>query len=120
MVLTHAERAERRRSIAEAVEAGASLQAAARQYRVCIVTVRDACRQHGVRLPSVTRAHRRTARSMDVLAALINTEETLAQIAARFGMHASHVQQIARDARKAGIRLGRPGYGPRKSKEGAA
>jgi transposase-like protein len=50
--MTHEEKRERRKLVAQAIKAGKSPAEVARKYGVGLSAMRDACAEHGVEFPS--------------------------------------------------------------------
>lgn len=101
--MTHKERAARRHEIAYTVEAGVAPERVASEYTVSVTTVRAACQEHGIRCPR--KPSIRSVNPMAVLAALLTGEDRHSVIATALGVSTQRVQQLAQDARDAGITL---------------
>jgi hypothetical protein len=93
-----------------AIAAGSTIDEVAAKYRVSSGTARDACLVAGVAPPSRRVAIRSTG-SLAILAALINTDETEASIAARMRLTRQRVNQIKQAAVAAGIAIRPRGVG---------
>lgn len=93
MILTHVERAERRKAIAEyAVQYGEA--ATAKKFDVTCWTVRKAAFENGHQLPDRRHGKReRSTSSFGILFALLQGE-ALVDIAERFGVSKQRVHQI--------------------------
>jgi len=98
--MTHAERCERRRQIAETVRGGASLKEACKKHGVTATLVYASCAEHDVDLKL-----RASPRVLKVIAALQDPGRSLAEIARSFGISPQRVSQIYEEAVTCGIRL---------------
>lgn len=98
--LTHKERAERRRSIAEFVKGGRSRQEAAAKFGVAYDTVTNACREYSIIGPQGT-----APRTMEVVATLLYSSLTILQTAAHHLISQQRVREIFNQARTCGIRF---------------
>ncbi len=113
--LTHAERADRRERIAEAVRQGADPGQVANEEKVSWNTVYDACRAAGVQtyhrtrtqksLPPLTREFHAVSirRAFDILALLRRNDKTSRKIALSVGVKFQWVSQIEQMALEAGL-----------------
>lgn len=106
MTLSHVERAERRRRIADYCRTH-TWPEAAQEFGVSHNTAREACKVHGVepvRMPHMEPVRPAT---MSILAALQNEPgRSLADVASAHGISRQRVQEILRRARDAGMRFG--------------
>lgn len=98
--MTHKESAVRRRKMAEEVEAGATLGDVALKYDVEMSTARKACYTAGCL--KIGRARQKT---IGIVAELLNTGDTLSQIADRLDMDLTNVARIYRRCVAAGIKI---------------
>ena len=98
--MTNVESKARRKAIAAAIAGGMGCFAAARRFGVSRALVSLACAEYRVAV-----APRRLFSSYRVLAALINTGEPLAAVAARHGVSRQRVGEVYRAAGAAGIHL---------------
>ncbi len=109
--LTHAQRAERRESIAEKVRQGLSPAAVAREFGVSLGTVYLACRTHGVKpRPRDPLKDGRSKvpvrqRTLAVLAQLAQTSRTLSEIATMHDLSVERVRQLMLYAHEAGFKF---------------
>jgi transposase-like protein len=105
--MTHDERRERRRQIAEAIRSGSTVAAAMARFGVVRTWVHESCREHGVAVAeNEARAAGRAARRAAIVAA-IRSGDAAKRVARRFGLSASRVSKICREE---GVPL--PGAGP--------
>src|ERR1700723_10965 len=102
--LSWQDRIERRRQIAAAVSAGDGSQAVSTRFGVSISTIRDACREFGVRF-AVDSRPKKKYRLYAILADLINTADSLVAIGEGHGVSKQRVNQISELARTAGIKV---------------
>lgn len=102
--LSHEERAERRKKIALAVKRHGDIAKASTDFKVTEHLVRNACKEHKVKVPR-TFAESINASTYKVIAALINTTDTLTAIAIRHGLSPQRVDQIKTQCVEAGIKL---------------
>lgn len=101
--LTHEQRTDRRKKIADWIqETASSIQIAAIRFRVSYEFVRGACMEHGVTIPrnAGTLGHKNT---LSVIADLCNTTDTQMSIAKRSGITRQRVSYIYKLCLKAGI-----------------
>lgn len=98
--MTHKESAVRRKKMVAEVEAGASLGETALKYDVEMTTVRKACYTAGCLEVGTARQ-----KTVDLIATMLNTNDTLSQIAKRLNMDLTNVARIYRRCVAAGIKL---------------
>lgn len=98
--MTHPERAARRKKIAAFVAGGGTVQDAVRTFGLSYSQVQKACWENGTDIPAVKPIKRTT---FQIIAALCTTDESLAKIAARFGISKQRVGQVYHTCRAAGI-----------------
>lgn len=104
--MTHVERFARRKAIADAVRDGCPASEVAVDFGVSLHLVWSACKQFGVIRTMATRLHLcNKVKRFDVLAAVLNTDETYAVIGKRLGLKVQSVAFIVKEARAAGIRV---------------
>lgn len=103
MTITHAQRRARRTEIAHAVNNGLPLHEAATQFGVTDATVRASCREHGFSTAAKGAAF--SATTWSVLSSLLNTRDTMVDIAKRHGVSRQRVHQLMQKAIGAGIRM---------------
>jgi transposase len=102
--LTHPERAARRAAIADAMLGGGDENQVARRFGVSPATVVACCREFGVAREAKLRGPKASARSMEIVAALLLGGRK-SDVARRFGVSRQRVQQVNDQARSAGIPL---------------
>jgi transposase len=103
MGMTHAEKRERRRKVAEfAVEHGAG--EAAQKYKVSIGTVQHAARENGVRISQRRDSCRGSLKSFRMLRLMLDGK-SMADIAEEFCVSRQRVHQVKKDAIEAGFEL---------------
>lgn len=103
MTLSHEERAERRKQIAEFCKNN-SVADAAKRFGLTSGTIRSACIEHGVqpiRDPSSTG----TVQTMRILKRLLDGE-TQVKLAGEYRVSRQRVQQIQKTAEEAGFKFG--------------
>lgn len=105
MTLTHPQRRARRTEIAHLVAGGLPVAEAAQQFGVTITTVQNACSEHGVRIRSGRPRRKSGARTFDLLADLLSTDDSLRVIAERRRVSKQWVSDILARARAAGIHM---------------
>lgn len=116
--MTHAQRRERRRKIAEAVKAGKSITSLCTRYACSYVFIKNACKEFGVHIEGSeqrsTKASAAQGKStkpapskMQIVARIVNTDEPFASIAREFGLTRARIQQVAEECREVGIRFPR-------------
>ena len=99
--LTHAERAERRRRIAEHVrDNGCSISEAARHFGVSVNMVRDSCHEHGVAFTDGRSAQPLGVSTYRIILALLKGEEQ-ASVSRRMRVSPQRVSEIAGSLREA-------------------
>lgn len=105
MMLSHAQRRERRKQIAEYCRTHTAAQASV-QFRCSTQPVYDSCKEHGV-VPRLAEGHGDSTRfsTLKMLAALFDTGQTYEQIAERFNATLQRVGKLYNDCRRAGIPL---------------
>jgi transposase len=100
--MTHAERRDRRKAIAEDARAGMGVAELVEKYGVCYGVVHRACADEGVRILK-SRAHPLSATTYHVLAELFRPGVSLRTVSEKFHVSRERVHQIYRNARDAGI-----------------
>lgn len=90
--------------MAEAVATGLTVSRVAERFGVSYGTVQRACIEHNV-TPRLGGRRPGGSLTIRILAALINTSKTQAAIAEELDVTHQRVNQIATEARRAGIRL---------------
>lgn len=102
--MTHKERKERRRVIAEYVRTHPDerLKSVAFKFAVNLRTVYNACKENNV---SVERRFKTKHRTIKIVADLINTQDPNVQIAARYDTIVQTVSEIKSACLQAGIKL---------------
>ena len=106
--MNHSERRLRRKAIAAAISDGKSLQWVASKFGVTVTTVYESCRENGVvprRIHSKPREKPIRQMWPRVLALLINSPKSLADIGRDLGISPQRVSQIKELAVGAGIPL---------------
>ena len=99
--LTHAERAQRRRRIAERVrENGCSIDEAAQAFGVSRSMVRDSCHEHGVAFTDGRSAQPLGVSTYRIILALLKGEEQ-ASVSRRMRVSHQRVSEIAASVREA-------------------
>lgn len=106
--MTHAEQAERRKAIAEAVAAGKKPAVIAKQFNVALSTVCAACQVHRVPLPSTVFQEARHKRNAKIAAAA-SAGATMSQLRKRF--HVGH-HAVSDACREHDVTLVRSPYRP--------
>ena len=103
--LSHPARAARRAAIAAEVAAGGKVEQVAARHGVSVQTAQVACRMAGLAAPNPNRARTasRSVATLAIVAALMHTDETEAEIAVRMGISKQWVNQVKRDAIAAGL-----------------
>ena len=104
MILSHADRLERRKAMAANVRAGASLAETAAQWSVSTHNVRRACHEFDVPIQSTRRIRENL---YTTLARLLLTQDSVAKIATDLHVHQAWVREVGHNAWKAGIRFPR-------------
>lgn len=93
--LTHPERTQRRRDIANFVRRGGTIEASALKWGVTVVMAKASCQEHGV--PFEKFAHsKKTDRLLGIVAALIAGYDTQARIGGNFDVDREYVGQVLR------------------------
>lgn len=113
--MTHEQRRERRKRIADAVRAGKTSDEIARQFGTGRETLRRACEENDVPVPC--EAPREPHPSGYRIIAALFGDETYTEIAARFGVSEQRVGQIAKKCRDAGVPLPERSIGRRPARQ---
>ena len=111
--MSHSARHERRRKIAAHVKTTADVAETAKEFGVGWHTVKNACREFGVRMPRSFYARRGS--SFTILAALFDVERSYLDIATEFGVTKQRVGQVyaaALAAKVPGLPVRKPRYRP--------
>ena len=102
--ISHAERRERRRQIADHVRKHRDIGLSAREFEVSESTVRKVCIEFGIDTPKQgNRGREMSGSTYEILADLINTDKSMKQIAKERELSVQRVSEIASKARQAGI-----------------
>lgn len=99
--MTHEERAERRRQIAECVKQGENPSTVASEFGVTIETVKNACYEYTVQFPKITKNS--LSSSLEIIAQLMKGDINQNVLAERFKVSKQRISQIRQEAIKAGI-----------------
>lgn len=105
-IMTHEARRARRKTIADAVKSGVTTRRAATKFKVTLTTVRDACREHDVEIPTSESTVIRHELCLRLVAQLCAGDLPLAEIA-RHPMITVSKTYVGRILKRA-IRLGIP------------
>ena len=100
--LTHAERADRRRAIANEAKRGVPVSAIASKYGVSVSTIHGDCVEHDVHPPPMHLNVSRASKSLLIVAELLRGKSP-AEIAEQFGTSRQRVHQVKNDAESAGV-----------------
>jgi hypothetical protein len=110
--MSHRERAERRRRIADAVAEGVPADVICNREGVSLWYIDKACQEAGISRPPLSsdsgvkrRVYTRSHASFRILAELQNTTATMGAIATKFKVHRQAVRQVLDAAIAAGIKL---------------
>lgn len=101
--MTHHERRHRRKAIADYVNSGKSAAEAATIFKVCVPTVRSACRENDVKI--VNGVHNMNLSTFKVIALLLRTDRPLADIAKEFNVSGTRISEIYRKCQLVGIKV---------------
>lgn len=101
-VLTHPQRAARRRRMARTVARGIPGGQVAVEFKVNLETVREACTEHGVSMVVKT-IKMLPRKSLSIVAELLNKTPSYAAIGRKYGVSGEWVRQLAERAAEAGI-----------------
>lgn len=101
--LSHKERLERRKKIADLVKGGAPIEYAAKVFGVSTNTVRNSCKNNGVYLPRKANIHHATKVSSFQMLMELLKGKTLQAIADELGVTRQRVGQIRMAASMAGF-----------------
>ncbi len=107
--LTRKDRAERRIAMAHAVSKGHEVHKVAAHYEVSVWTVKEACRDHGVRPPpSISSPNSKIGKTLDIYHALLHAPDNagMGDVAAAIGVTAERVHQVLKAAQKLDLPLG--------------
>lgn len=107
--MSHRDRAERRRGMVEAVRSGSTVADVAQRFGVTETTVRSACFTANVSIGDPPGTLSRSTYA--VVAALSNTGDKLIDLALRFGLSESRVNNIYRECVRAGVPVKTRGRG---------
>jgi len=107
--MTHAERAERRRQMAQAVRKGVSQFDVARTFGVTLPRVRDACREHRVDYPErgTFGSPTSTGTGWPAILKRLLAGKSQKSVGRDLGISPQRVHEIARLAREAGVKIPR-------------
>lgn len=96
--LTHQERHDRRKAIADAVRSGKTIEATSRQFKVTVTTVKGACKAFDVTWPD-------TEKRVDSLAIVgaLQAGAKVAAVAAQFCVSRQYVSEVRKRAIEAGV-----------------
>ena len=103
--LTHKDRADRRKSMADMVRSGVAPQEVAKKTKVTLATVFLACKENGLKIEKKSNVGNEKFSAYDVISALVNTRKKPLAIAEEFGISRQRISQIMIKARKAGIQM---------------
>lgn len=102
--MTHAERRERRKQIAETIKSEMlTLSTAAKRFKVCLRLCEMACIEHGVK-PFREPPNRVSANSFSILKRLLDGARQV-DLARELNITKQRVGQIATNAKRAGFKL---------------
>lgn len=101
--MTRQEKTQRRKDVSNDILAGLSIKEVTEKYDIGYDTVLKACKEHGVivKYPNKTRNNK----VYKILADLINTQDTLTQIAERHNVTKQYVSIVYTLSREAGIQI---------------
>lgn len=104
--MTRQDQFERRLKMAQEVALGTDVGLICRTYKVTIVTLQAACKEHSVKWPrQYSGTSGTTVRAFTMYRLLIETTMSYAEIAKEVNVTKQRVGQIVRDARSAGLEV---------------
>jgi len=99
--MTHEERRKRREDIRRSAMSGKALSEISAEFGLDYDYVKKVCR--GIKTRHET--HPKAATSFEILADLLNTSQSLSEVARKFQVSRQRVHQIYKEACKAGIKV---------------